>query len=267
MTKKNRLIIFFLSFFSMALNAMFFPRKNVAQLILLHEIKIAFKENRINSRIMLNGAYDYLLFHVASNDTYNDLLPTLCNDKVNFNITSSEYRYSVLHRVNRRKATKNLATLLQYLKTNRPGQLMDLLYHQTNYYGYTPLHIAVLVQSIECVQLLIKYGSFIDMPDKYGKTPLYHAVEDRRELICLFLCTQGADINASFKKWMGSPLELAKKMGNKNIEAILSGTISFLACKILKKDQTNFLSGLSRELIELIGNYLIEREWPQFKVL
>ena len=194
-------------------------------------------------------------------------MPTLCNDKVNFYITSPEYRYSVLHRVSRRKANKNLATLLHYLKTHRPGQLLNLLYHQTNYYGYTPLHIAVLVQSIECAQLLIKYGSYIDMPDKYGKTPLYHAVEDKCEAMCLLLCAHGACIDDCFKEKIEAPLELAKKISSKNIETILSGTVSFRTCKTLKKEHTSFFSQLPNDLIQLTGNYLIEREWPQFKML
>ncbi len=44
--------------------------------------------------------------------------------------------------------------------------------------GYSYLHCAAQVKSIEIVALLIDKGAIIDIQDKYGKTPLMVAVSD-----------------------------------------------------------------------------------------
>ncbi|ACL75846.1 ankyrin repeat domain-containing protein [Ruminiclostridium cellulolyticum] len=44
--------------------------------------------------------------------------------------------------------------------------------------GYSYLHCAAQVKSIEIATLLINKGAIIDIQDKYGKTPLMVAISD-----------------------------------------------------------------------------------------
>lgn len=64
--------------------------------------------------------------------------------------------------------------------------------------GYTALHRAMLLSGItpEKVQYLIEIGAKINLQDNEGRTPLHHAVEERRlEEVKVLLGQKEIDVN------------------------------------------------------------------------
>mgnify|MGYP002387267124 CR=1 FL=1 len=51
-----------------------------------------------------------------------------------------------------------------------------------DYNGYSPLHVAAGVGSVECAKLLIQRGSRIDEKNKSGRTPLFYAILNGHEV-------------------------------------------------------------------------------------
>jgi ankyrin repeat protein len=60
----------------------------------------------------------------------------------------------------------------------------------------TPLHQAVLGNSVGLVGLLLEAGASIDAKDSHGYTPLHFAVEEHAREIVRILVGKGADVNA-----------------------------------------------------------------------
>lgn len=47
--------------------------------------------------------------------------------------------------------------------------------------GYSPLHVAAMFDRPEVVRELVRQGAAVDVKDKWGKDPLYHALKNRSE--------------------------------------------------------------------------------------
>ena len=58
------------------------------------------------------------------------------------------------------------------------------------------IHEAAKKGSLEKVKAFLANGEKVDVKDKYGMTPLYHAAAKGHKDVCEFLISQGADVNA-----------------------------------------------------------------------
>ncbi|GBN05336.1 Serine/threonine-protein phosphatase 6 regulatory ankyrin repeat subunit B [Araneus ventricosus] len=85
------------------------------------------------------------------------------------------------------------------------------------FFGKTPLHLAVLNNTIEVVKVLIKNGAQVDAEDKSGFTPLCLAVKNNDKEVVEMLIENGANINAKD----GYPLFSAISQGFYDIVEIL----------------------------------------------
>jgi hypothetical protein len=100
------------------------------------------------------------------------------------------------------------------------------LEHQDRY-GMTPLHHAVIRADMETIKGLIEKGAGINTRDNYGWTPLHWAVFKQDEIICRFLVQTGAStVVTTTQSWFKFPagitaVEMAKIIKNKAIQAIL----------------------------------------------
>ncbi|XP_077985785.1 uncharacterized protein LOC144440299 [Glandiceps talaboti] len=66
-----------------------------------------------------------------------------------------------------------------------------------NYEGFTAIHVAVLLGSLDVISFLVSKGSDINSTDgKSGRTPLFHAVENDRKDVIELLLQHNADVNA-----------------------------------------------------------------------
>ncbi|CAN8013661.1 unnamed protein product [Ixodes persulcatus] len=64
--------------------------------------------------------------------------------------------------------------------------------------GYSPLHLAVLLDKPEVVSLLVKANCDLNVPDgRSGRTPLYHAIALQQEHLVKQLVAQGASTEAT----------------------------------------------------------------------
>jgi ankyrin repeat protein len=62
--------------------------------------------------------------------------------------------------------------------------------------GRTPLHQAVLGNSLGLVGLLLEYKADVNAPDEHGWTPLHFAAQEYLPSLANVLLTSGADVNA-----------------------------------------------------------------------
>lgn len=87
----------------------------------------------------------------------------------------------------------------------------DINLNQKDKNGYTPLHFAVQNNAYLVVKTLLLKGVNIDIPDKFGNTPLFKSVTENVDRIIIeTLILNGANVN--LKNNFGySPLTFIKK--------------------------------------------------------
>jgi hypothetical protein len=102
----------------------------------------------------------------------------------------------------------------------------NFMEHQDRY-GMTPLHHAVIRGELETIKGLIEKGAGINVRDNYGWTPLHWAVFKQDEIICRSLVQSGASTTiTSTRSWFKFPagitaVEMARITNNKALQAIL----------------------------------------------
>lgn len=89
--------------------------------------------------------------------------------------------------------------------------------------GFTPLHYAAQDGQEKLVRLLVESGATVDSIDHHGNTPLFKAVFNSfgKGEVITYLLSKGADKNLKNNHGV-SPLELAKRIANYDIEQFLT---------------------------------------------
>ncbi|PVH37279.1 hypothetical protein PAHAL_6G282100 [Panicum hallii] len=62
--------------------------------------------------------------------------------------------------------------------------------------GFSLLHLACRVADVGMVELLLQYGSTVNMTDSKGRTPLHHCILKGRHQHAKLLLSRGADSQA-----------------------------------------------------------------------
>lgn len=97
---------------------------------------------------------------------------------------------------------------------NKYNNLIDLPIWEVH--GQTLLHIGIINNRIDIVNLAIKMGANLNIKDSFNKTPLARAIEKNNEEISRILIEAGADINIP-DNIENTPLDLAISSGSANI--------------------------------------------------
>lgn len=88
----------------------------------------------------------------------------------------------------------SLPCLQLVLRHKLASRIVDAL----DFDGYSPLHLAVLLDKPEVVSLLVKANCDLNVPDgRSGRTPLYHAIALQQEHLVKQLVAQGASTEAT----------------------------------------------------------------------
>jgi hypothetical protein len=157
-----------------------------------------------------------------------------------------EYVYPLITQNKPKKALKNIYFLLlgivflvaagmtafNLLLKDKPTNLVSVsnknsLDHQDRY-GMTPLHHAVIRGDMETIKNLIEKGAGINVRDNYGWTPLHWTVFKQDEIICRFLVQTGASTTiTTTQSWFKFPagitaVEMAEITKNKAVQEILA---------------------------------------------
>ncbi|PSN47222.1 hypothetical protein C0J52_16561 [Blattella germanica] len=75
-------------------------------------------------------------------------------------------------------------------------------------FGATPLRLAAMNYKAQCVELLLKHGAAVDIPDRKGQTPLFCAVKNCDTDCCVLLLRSGACPDGD-RRNLSTPLYLA----------------------------------------------------------
>ncbi|KAM9134046.1 nuclear factor NF-kappa-B p100 subunit isoform 1-T1 [Pangshura tecta] len=120
------------------------------------------------------------------------------------------YGNSLLHLALQTGDEAMLRTLLGHL-----GSAIPCLLSTPNYHGLLPVHLAVRVKSLACLDLLVRMGADVNAVERQGgRTPLHLAVEMENLNVAGHLVKKlGADVNA--RTFAGNtPLHLAAGLGS-----------------------------------------------------
>ncbi|KAM8939419.1 nuclear factor NF-kappa-B p105 subunit [Pelodytes ibericus] len=131
---------------------------------------------------------------------------------------------SVLHLACKEGDTKTLTILLKHKDI---AKIIDL----PNGDGLSAIHVAVIANSLPCLQIMIKSGAAVDVQEqKSGRSPLHLAVElDNISLAGCLLLEGDADVDST--TFDGStPLHIAAGRGSTRLTALLkaAGADSFI---------------------------------------
>ncbi|KAJ9580531.1 hypothetical protein L9F63_024297 [Diploptera punctata] len=89
---------------------------------------------------------------------------------------------------------------------------MACLNLQLRPFGATPLRLAAMNGQTPCVELLLRYGAHVDLPDRKGQTPLFCAVKNWDTDTCVLLLKAGACPDGD-RMNLSTPLYLACQDG------------------------------------------------------
>lgn len=113
--------------------------------------------------------------------------------------------------------------------------------------GRTPLHRAVLSDSLEIIKYLFSQGADVALTDAVGRTPLHWAAIQNLPRCGELLLSNGADVNAVTKKG-ASPLHFAAEQGHEkfvrwllsqpSLDLDLKDANGNSAYDLVKKDKT-----------------------------
>uniref|UniRef100_A0A8C0GH60 Nuclear factor kappa B subunit 2 n=1 Tax=Chelonoidis abingdonii TaxID=106734 RepID=A0A8C0GH60_CHEAB len=136
------------------------------------------------------------------------------------------YGNSLLHLALQTGDEAMLRTLLGHL-----GSAIPCLLSTPNYHGLLPVHLAVRVKSLACLDLLVRMGADVNAVERQGgRTPLHLAVEMENLNMAGHLVKKlGADVNA--RTFAGNtPLHLAAGLGSPILTKMLikAGSFSLL---------------------------------------
>ncbi|XP_059585665.1 nuclear factor NF-kappa-B p100 subunit [Alligator mississippiensis] len=127
------------------------------------------------------------------------------------------YGNSLLHLALQAGDEEVLKMLLAHL-----GAAALCLLSTPNYQGLLPVHVAVQVKSLACLELLVRKGADVNAAERQGgRTPLHLAVEmDNLNMAAHLVKKLGADINA--RTFAGNtPLHLAAGLGSPTLTKML----------------------------------------------
>jgi uncharacterized protein (TIGR02145 family) len=112
-------------------------------------------------------------------------------------------------------AKGHLDQLKQILKGD--GTLID----KTDRNGKTPLHHAVINKRHDMVRYIIKKGANLDIRDEISATPLHYAAHTGDTDLVTLLLDSGSDALHSRARWKKTPLHVACERGYPNVVSVL----------------------------------------------
>uniref|UniRef100_A0A7M4DYH0 Nuclear factor kappa B subunit 2 n=1 Tax=Crocodylus porosus TaxID=8502 RepID=A0A7M4DYH0_CROPO len=137
------------------------------------------------------------------------------------------YGNSLLHLALQAGDEEVLKMLLAHL-----GAAALSLLNTPNYHGLLPVHVAVQVKSLACLELLVRKGADVNAAERQGgRTPLHLAVEmDNLNMAAHLVKKLGADINA--RTFAGNtPLHLAAGLGSPTLTKMLIKSGADVLCE------------------------------------
>ena len=143
-------------------------------------------------------------------------------------------------------AEANQVTMLMYLILN---EALDIFCLDEN--GSTPLHWACYSGAFEAVDYLLSLKADINAQDKERITPLFLAVDNKRENIVRILLMNGADKNLPNKK-NELPINIARKKNYVRIKNLLKDKEYNPLCTLESPPKYIEPSGIYRKLILLL---------------
>ena len=143
-------------------------------------------------------------------------------------------------------AEANQVTMLMYLILN---EALDIFCLDEN--GSTPLHWACYSGAFEAVDYLLSLKADINAQDKERITPLFLAVDNKRENIVRILLMNGADKNLPNKK-NELPINIARKKNYVRIKNLLKDKEYNPFCTLESPPKYIEPSGIYRKLILLL---------------
>lgn len=120
--------------------------------------------------------------------------------------------------------------------------------------GKTPLHIAVIYDKPEAVNMLVKFQAELNIKDENGFTPLHFATQLNRSEIARTLINAGARINTVTCK-LDTPLSFATWHGDRELINLLLSKLARLDVQDFK-DDTPLIIAAKRGYNDVVSLYI-----------
>jgi ankyrin repeat protein len=146
------------------------------------KLKLNVKDIKGNTPLfysIIEDRYEYFQILIKENDIAWDLTN---NDGMNaFHISCYYGRYKIIE---------------FFLKNEKYSKLLNSVSKN----GYTPLHFAVISNSVQCLTLLLNNKVDINIQDSNGDTPLHLAIRKSNYKLIYYLSISNPNLNLSNKR-------------------------------------------------------------------
>lgn len=176
------------------------------------------------------GQFGNTLLHTAANEGHLETVKLLIENGANVNLRNNSGFVPLSHAISHPLPTPGGKGPCIRCLTLKHMEIAKLLIEQgadvnaRDFYEGWPLNTAITYKNLDAINMLIEHGADVNAKSEIRTSNLHWAVILENLDIVKILIAHGADVNAKNDKGE-TPLDIARKRGNAEVEALLSKTM------------------------------------------
>jgi ankyrin repeat protein len=136
-------------------------------------------------------------------------------------------QFLLAHKANPKKVCDIGTTVIYHAASKQNAAMLEMLIPLVPEFmnlptlsGFSPLHAAVLKNSVPVVKVLLKHGAHIDQQSTTGSTALHYAFDKKNEEMIVLLISAGAKIGYGPMNMSRESMDLTQKVCALNLKAL-----------------------------------------------